>query len=941
MQGKTGKLLAVALLALVGTASSVSAAPAVPGGGAAPVAPRHPGPDPTFPPIASWRTVFDDEFNGTFNGQTIVDTKRTDGTSCPGTPCDGVDDRVWKPLPYHPSTAAAVSTTSAAPGGTDPGQPADGYLNMRTYTDAGVHKFPGWLTTGDNTANRLLRFESTYGYMEARIRMGDTTGLGTSFWTYSRDLYSDGSKPLRDPAHAGAEIDIVEHTDSDTGATHGLHWDGYSDMHGYDGTNGVRLACPHVASCLGGFHTWGVLWDPTGYTYFVDGHEMPSKIVRGISHHPLFLVLGFGVEGSALGDASTQNYQPFGNAANPLTLVDYVKVWQPVVSDIPDQTLTRDVPVAVPFAVSSYAGAAGVPGPLPVTTVEATVAPIPPAVSQDVLRNQDLKITGTGADRTLGIMTKPGGSTGGARVTVTAKNGATVVGSDTFDVQASGTGPTPVDLATTTPPNLTLTTGPPAAVRLRTTTTGSGTFTFTATSSNQDLLPDGNLAFSGDAKERSLSITLLPTRNGSADVTVVVKRDGTTVNTRTFEVTVGNLLNAGFEAGLAPWNLLGGTGAPAAGAAHAGAQGFHMGVGVLTQTIAVEPNTTYVLGAWGRSSAAGGTFNIAVPDTDIGLPGNQTANLSFTTTSWANKEVVFTTGRWTTQVEVWVSNFGVSSIGFDADDISLGYGPQMQDVPLQSIGHNVCVRPVFNVGRLGGTASPTVSASITGGTASLLTGLAVEVANTDPWPSGSNAYRRALKITPTTTVTQSGEVTVTVVTTDPAGRQVSQDVKVVVNAGTFHNGGFTYDPFADASSWMYPGCSPNPAPLWNKSAASGVRWDDTEPYDPAVNGRSKGLDFTNGLVTQAVTGLEPNTVYTLKGWLRFRSGTSGAAGLQASGDVSPLPGGSTQFLKTSGSWEQGTVTFRTGTAGTASVQLFSLDPAAGVQIHDVTLVKVP
>src|SRR5919106_4707531 len=101
MLGTRARSIAAALAATLVTASAGL------GGLAVESAPRPAlaAPSPTFPPIANWLTVFEDEFDGKFNDQPIVDATNVDGA----TARDGLDDRVW--LPWSNNDAQSISVT--------------------------------------------------------------------------------------------------------------------------------------------------------------------------------------------------------------------------------------------------------------------------------------------------------------------------------------------------------------------------------------------------------------------------------------------------------------------------------------------------------------------------------------------------------------------------------------------------------------------------------------------------------------------------------------------------------------------------------------------------------------------------------------------------------------------------------------------------------------
>jgi hypothetical protein len=381
----------------------------------------------------------------------------------------------------------------------------------------------------------------------------------------------------------------------------------------------------------------------------------------------------------------------------------------------------------------------------------------------------------------------------------------------------------------------------------------------------------------------------------------------------------------------------------------------------VVQHIPVEPNTTYAVGAWGRTNAAGGTFSFGVPDTHTysdgdgdGEPddfdGQQSKLVSFDSTTWTRKEVVFTTGKFTTQVDILVGNAFISDIGYDLDDVYLVDAPKISQIPDQSIGHTTCVAPQVWVGRLGNETDPwTLTAAVTGGDASLVTEVSV-VSN-----NSANLYERRVKITPTTDQEKSGEVTITLTATDIEGRQSTDDFKVWVNAGSFHNGSFEYNPFAN---WTYAGCSTIPR-SWNNFFAPRARWDTIQSYDWKYGFTNYGLIVPQtvpsngsppygGIVFQQVTGLQPNTEYVVSGWLGLNTWPdknvtlSDGAQLWVTGSeltfISPTTG---KVAQTRTGWSQQlTVRFRTGASGSAQVELRGPNhPAYTGMFHDITVLR--
>jgi beta-glucanase (GH16 family) len=155
-------------------------------------------------------------------------------------------------------------------------------------------------------------FSTRYGYFECRAQLTRLPGLWPAFWLQS-PTNTDNSIPERD----GAEIDIFEyfpHIRTDA-VTHTLHYGGYGATHKKAGPVWGLLQ-----PATTGFHTFGLAWEPEGYTTFVDGVKTYQGNIL-ISHVPEYLVLSMEVNRLVAG--------PLNKAALPDSLkVDYVRVYK-------------------------------------------------------------------------------------------------------------------------------------------------------------------------------------------------------------------------------------------------------------------------------------------------------------------------------------------------------------------------------------------------------------------------------------------------------------------------------------------------------------------------------------------------------------------------------------------------------------------------------------
>jgi beta-glucanase (GH16 family) len=286
-----------------------------------------------------------------------------------------------------------------------------GNMTITTYTQNGTH-YTGFVGSRD-------KFDATYGYWEARINFQDSPGMWSAFWVHSPTI----GNPVGNPAVAGTEIDIVEHRVRDSGgadisnrSVSNLHWDGYGANHRSVGSGLVNN--PSAAPLQGNFHLYALQWDPSGYRFSIDGVQVYAT-TQAVSQRSQFIYLTSEVENASwAGSIPTGGY---GSQAASTTrmLVDYVRVWQRPVSDVPDlETTEGAAPTAVPVTVAQRRGAT--------TTLTATSS------NPDLVPVGNVVFGGSGANRTVTV-TPAAGRTGAATITLTAADG-TVSGTDTFAV---------------------------------------------------------------------------------------------------------------------------------------------------------------------------------------------------------------------------------------------------------------------------------------------------------------------------------------------------------------------------------------------------------------------------------------------------------------------------------------------------------------------------
>ncbi len=182
-------------------------------------------------------------------------------------------------------------------------------LSIR-YFDGSEEGYPeGWYFA---SIDSFPGFFGTYGYYEIRAKLAKAVAGNCAFY-----LQNGATMDETKPASEGAEIDIME------SMRYGVEHQGSveNNVHYYDSTGHQRLHARWVVvddDIYDAFHTYGVKWDKTGYTFYVDGKECRNTDF-GLSQSPEYIVLE-----NFMRDFKTQSIE--GDSAD--FVVDYVRVYQ-------------------------------------------------------------------------------------------------------------------------------------------------------------------------------------------------------------------------------------------------------------------------------------------------------------------------------------------------------------------------------------------------------------------------------------------------------------------------------------------------------------------------------------------------------------------------------------------------------------------------------------
>lgn len=180
-----------------------------------------------------------------------------------------------------------------------------------------------WYGTCQYTSARMLtsgKFETTYGRIEARIKVPYGKGVWPAFWMLGNDINSSGWPNC-------GEIDIMEMHGSDPTYILGtIHGPGYSGAGGLSG----NYYSPDGHWFSDDYHVYSVEWYSDSVNWYVDGNWYETRTPSDtngnpwVFTHPFFIIFDFAVGGNFDGD-------PDGSAPFPQSMtVDYVRVYQQV-----------------------------------------------------------------------------------------------------------------------------------------------------------------------------------------------------------------------------------------------------------------------------------------------------------------------------------------------------------------------------------------------------------------------------------------------------------------------------------------------------------------------------------------------------------------------------------------------------------------------------------
>jgi beta-glucanase (GH16 family) len=162
----------------------------------------------------------------------------------------------------------------------------------------------GMINTGSGGTSGNAHWAGTYGYYEARIKFGQGDGVWPAFWL----LPVDKQWP--------PEIDIMEFIGGKPNQIlQTVHWQ----------QNGKPLENSKVVTgqnYSGGWHTYGVDWEPGRIDWYIDGVKTNSYIGSNVPDQPMEMILDLAIGGTLPKNADDSTSFP------QEMQVDYVHVYQ-------------------------------------------------------------------------------------------------------------------------------------------------------------------------------------------------------------------------------------------------------------------------------------------------------------------------------------------------------------------------------------------------------------------------------------------------------------------------------------------------------------------------------------------------------------------------------------------------------------------------------------
>lgn len=173
--------------------------------------------------------------------------------------------------------------------------------------------------------------EFKYGYFEVKLRTAKGNGLWNAFWTLGGNMDTIGWPSCGEIELYEQRTGSVQHggTAGDNCFIQTCH---YGTTYSNPSTPSFNAHQTNYSSCLcNAFHTYSILWDSLGYTYYFDGNQTWTSPDINASynfksfHQPHFFIANMAVGGNY----QAQDGGTVDNSIFPQQMaIDYIRVYQ-------------------------------------------------------------------------------------------------------------------------------------------------------------------------------------------------------------------------------------------------------------------------------------------------------------------------------------------------------------------------------------------------------------------------------------------------------------------------------------------------------------------------------------------------------------------------------------------------------------------------------------
>lgn len=267
----------------------------------------------SFLPDGNWTLVWSDEFDGTELDMTKWDYRlhiwgqRFPSWEKEGVYLDGKSNAVFKIFEKN----GEICTTQIQTGYNWIDAP---HNEEALFGSVGSEEKPGLVWPLGKL--RKPKFAHKYGYYECRCKLQKQDGWWSAFWLQSPVIGTS-----IDPTTSGIEVDIMESFAPGSIAKHFLHYNGYGVDHE------AKFVGDGKNVSLDEYHYFGLLWEPDGYTFFIDGIQDGEKITEPISQIPEFIILSTEARGYRSSAHTASAEAKAAAAVGDVFVVDHVRVF--------------------------------------------------------------------------------------------------------------------------------------------------------------------------------------------------------------------------------------------------------------------------------------------------------------------------------------------------------------------------------------------------------------------------------------------------------------------------------------------------------------------------------------------------------------------------------------------------------------------------------------